>query len=218
MYLNDILEKTFSSPAKIRLLRFIASYGSEITGRQLAKFTGISHTQVQNLLEELGAEGLIISKSAGKAWIHSINLNNTLVKNVLLELFEKEKRFLSETIDKHLKPVYSRSLSVILFGSVKNGKEKANSDVDILVVTKNENDRKAVERVTSNASLEFLASTGNALSVLVLSVQKLRKMKQEGKGILKEIENGKVYYGKSLNEVLTGCCSSIVNSKLYLVK
>ncbi len=204
MYLNDVLEKVFSNPSKIKILRFLCLYKTEVTGRELAQFIGISHTQAQNALKELEEEGLVLSKRAGRAGLHRLNLKNEFVVIFLKDLFQQEKEFPGLILRKYLKPIFSRSLSVILFGSVRRKEERGNSDIDIFILVKGGKEKNEVEEKCGNLAVQMLEATGNMLAPLVLTIKEYEKEKAAGKAILTEIEKGELIYGKKAEKALKG--------------
>ncbi|OGF51725.1 MAG: hypothetical protein A2044_01455 [Candidatus Firestonebacteria bacterium GWA2_43_8] len=204
MYLNDALEKVFSNPSKIKILRFLCLYRPEVTGRELSQFVGISHTQVQNALSELEEEGLVLYKRAGRSGLHRLNLNNEFVVNILQDLFRKEKDFAGELLRKYLKPVFGWSLSVILFGSVRRKEERGNSDIDVFILTKDAGAKKEVEEKCGEIAVEMLQTTGNRLSPLVLTIKEYKKEKAAKKAVLTEIEAGELIYGEKVKQALKG--------------
>ena len=202
MYYNNSLEKVFSNPSKIKILRFLARYKSDLTGRELSRFTGISHTQVQEAIRELYAERLVLSRRAGRSVMHRINGKNEFVKNVLTGLFEAESALLNNILRKYLGPVFRYCVSAALFGSVNSRTERPDSDVDIFILTENASKKKIIEKELEKINIDFIEATGNVLSCMVMSLDEYLKYKKQRKAVLAEIEKGSLLFGKRLDVVL----------------
>ncbi|PKP54664.1 MAG: nucleotidyltransferase domain-containing protein [Candidatus Altiarchaeales archaeon HGW-Altiarchaeales-3] len=70
---------------------------------------------------------------------------------------------------------YPEIKNILLFGSVARGRETENSDIDILISCKG--DRfKLLHKVMDNV-VEFLSKYGEYISVKVLSVQDIERLK-----------------------------------------
>jgi predicted nucleotidyltransferase len=70
---------------------------------------------------------------------------------------------------------YPEIRDVILFGSVAKGKETENSDIDILIAC--EGDRFKLLHKVMNDVVEFLSRYGEYISVKVLSVDDIERLK-----------------------------------------
>jgi predicted nucleotidyltransferase len=90
---------------------------------------------------------------------------------------------------------------IVLFGSYANGNEKADSDIDLMVILDNNDVSKTYEeRQNKKLFIRKLVREINyrmALDILVYSKEELKKIKEYGNYFIDEIERtGKVIYEK----------------------
>jgi predicted nucleotidyltransferase len=76
---------------------------------------------------------------------------------------------------------FARSLNypeieeIVLFGSVARNEDNEESDIDILIITKNENDDLKIEDKLHDKVIDTLIKTGEYLSVKIRSIQHYKK-------------------------------------------
>ena len=95
-----------------------------MTGRELARFCKISHTQVYRILNDFEAQGIVKKSSVGGANLYVLNEKNILVTEVLYSLFQKEKVLLELILKRLLSKVENKLLSVVIYGSVAEKRER----------------------------------------------------------------------------------------------
>jgi len=196
VHINSVLEHIFAKRTGVKLLRQLVLDDTERSGRELAKYSGISAMQAHINLQELREEGLVSVRSIGNALVYKIKKEHFLVKNVLKELFKAEKELFDNLKAEYIDKAVKKAECVVLFGSVFEKKEKGNSDVDLFVLCKNEADKKIVEKEFSVIGVDFLAETGNSLSPLILTESEYKKAVKEKKAIIANIKGGRVLKGK----------------------
>ncbi|MEI8218870.1 MAG: nucleotidyltransferase domain-containing protein [Elusimicrobiota bacterium] len=204
MQFKNYLDTIFSQPTKVRLLRFLFETRPEMTGRELARFSKISHMQVYRNLDDLNAHGIVTKKRVGSAYVFSLNEKNVLVKDVLNTLFQKEGKLLDDVLKAIFLEKTSNMLSVVVFGSAAKGEEKPASDVDIFILTKNESESILVNDFLSDAELRFYEQTGNRLSPIVMTITELKGKYKTNKTLFSRILSGKVVSGRSPEEFING--------------
>jgi predicted nucleotidyltransferase len=202
MQFNNFLDKIFSKPSGIKVMRYLVLHKPQMTGREIARFVNVSHMQVYRVLEDLILQGIIIMRSAGRANLYELNSNNIIVKEFLEYIFYKEKSLLISLIKHKLKKIKQNVLSIVLYGSMARGTEKHNSDVDIFVVTKDKKNTGHINKILSEIDIDFIISTGNSLSSLVMHVKELKRRLYKNKLLISDISEGKLIYGKPLSELI----------------
>lgn len=204
MQFKNYLDRIFSQPTKVKLLRFLVETRPEMTGRELSRFCKISHMQVYRNLDDLKAYGIVTKKRVGGAYVYSLNEKNVLVKDVLDTLFRKEGKLLDDVLKAILQVKAGNMLSVVVFGSAARGEERPTSDVDIFILARNENESNLIRDFLSNAELRFHEQTGNRLSPIVMSIAELKDKYKTNKTLISKILSGKVISGKSPEEFIYG--------------
>ncbi|OGF47631.1 MAG: hypothetical protein A2452_07455 [Candidatus Firestonebacteria bacterium RIFOXYC2_FULL_39_67] len=196
MHINNVLEYIFAKKTGVKLLRWLVLDDTERSGRELAKFAGISAMQAHINLQELREEGLVSVRSIGNAMVYKIKEDHFLMKNILKELFKAEKELFDKLKAEYIDKAVKKAECVILFGSVFEKTEKGNSDLDLFVLCRSEADKKVIEKEFSDVGINFLVETGNSLSPLILTEYEYKKAVKEKKGIIANIKGGKVLKGK----------------------
>lgn len=166
------------SKVKIKVLRTLLKYPSKkFTVRELAKLAEVSHTPVLKSLADLQRMNLISLEKHGTANLLALNVKSHLY-SALQELFafEKEtKTALEQKIRQTLPPVKM----AILFGSVQKGNEGLGSDIDLLIVAKDKNEVKNIEKRLEDYRVKIIEMFGNLLSPIILTEEEFKKKKSK---------------------------------------
>jgi len=204
MQFNNYLDKILAQPTKINLLRFLIKSKPEMTGRELAKFCKISHMQVYRILNDFEQQGIVKKIKVGKANLYTLNEKNILVNKVLKPLYQKEKVLLEQVLKRLLLKIRSILLSVVIYGSVAESKERPTSDVDIFILIKNKNIENSIKDIIPDIEIKFYEQTGNRLSIIVLTISGFRNKVKNNSALMSQISSGKVIIGKSPKEFTYG--------------
>lgn len=205
MRIHEPLDKILNQETKIKIIRFLFNTHAEWSGRQIAKEINISPATCHKALQNLYAEKILLLKSAGVTHLYRLNDSNYIVKNILAELFEKEKsipkilnKILVKAINRKLK---GKIVSVVLFGSVAKRKEKPLSDIDLMIVIKRPTDRRQIEHILDTVNDKTIELFNSRIEPYILTVADLKKKSKLA--IIKEIsKTGKLLSGKPLAELL----------------
>ena len=92
-----------------------------------------------------------------------------------MELQKRYQRAVDEFMKRVLEKYRNRVDDIILFGSVARGEAKEDSDIDILIVTKQEDYR--LRRALIGIAFDILLSTGENISVKTLSKDEFERQK-----------------------------------------
>ena len=114
--LNDIL----NSKVKIECLRHLCNYPTELNGRQLSRFLGITPKSIHKAMSGLVDEGVVNLNSYGNSFGYSINKENWITRRLLLVLFHNEKTFLEEITQRIKKEIANAAASCLLFNRYMN--------------------------------------------------------------------------------------------------
>ena len=202
MIYNNAVYEIMKTPLSAKLLRYMILYETEQTGRETARNIGMSYVQAHRILEGLVKQGIVIRRQAGKANLFKINQKHEIVKRILKPLILEEKDLAKKIVTGKLEVVVKKAISVVLYGSVKEGKERPDSDVDVFFLVKDLKAKVELKEKLSDIAEDFVVSTGNRLDPLILTISEYRKEKAGYKGIIKEIENGELLIGKPIGEVI----------------
>jgi predicted transcriptional regulator len=86
----------FSSSSIIPILRELNSRKTAVTGREIARLSGMTHRSALKALENLEAINLVKKQVAGRTYYFTINREHYLYKKIVSIIFKSEKDFYQE--------------------------------------------------------------------------------------------------------------------------
>ncbi|MCX5751247.1 MAG: nucleotidyltransferase domain-containing protein [Candidatus Saganbacteria bacterium] len=203
MKFKDTLENLLAQKSKVKILRFLLKTRLESMGREIARAIKMDHKTCHRALKELAQQGVILLNNTNSGVLYKINDKNLLVKELLAPLFERENRLIELMALSLTKRIKTPFISVVLFGSVAGGKERAASDVDILIVASNKKRKKEIENALSLLEFDFIHQFGNMLSPVVLSLDNFRsRLRKRDPFLLGVLRIGAPIAGKSPQELI----------------
>lgn len=185
------LDKIIGSKAKIRILKYLFGHQAPMSENELAKIIKVSPMTVNRLMKELRELNLVSAARVGNANVWSVNKDSyvyTALSNVI------NKISAVPTPLEHLKITLYRNLpkklvkKVILYGSVAQGKSKANSDIDLYILAGSQKEADELTPHIDKLSNLCLSLYGNRLALYILTEAQLEEKKKLP--LLKEIEKG----------------------------
>lgn len=154
MVLDKALDSVLNTSSKVKIIRLFTSKREDFitSGREIAKLVSLTPPTAHAALKELYNQDILKREIIGRQHIYRLNVDNRIVKNILMPAFKKECSIKKDIIDflrKQLKArkIQNRIVSVILYGSLQTGVTDERSDIDIAVVTKNEKSKEQLESV-----------------------------------------------------------------------
>jgi len=198
-----LVEKILGSKSKIRLLRiFYDNPKREFTLYELKKTFKLSTGTINPVLKSLVNSRALLSRRVGKSILYQLNSKNLIVKKIL-EIFDSERWLLLEKAKEFVRNLEKTDvLSIALFGSVATGKATELSDIDLLIVYKNKHE--VVKNNVEKTSEKFLDEEV-LISPIILSKREVWGMLKRYDSFILRVQNeGKVLYGKPLEEIAHG--------------
>jgi len=195
-----LLDNIIDSKNKIAIVRELSNHEDwEYSISELAKETGIHRVRVSSTIKYLADNGVIKIKTKGKTRLISINKENYLVKNIIINLFEKEKKFALEIANEIVRNINKeRVISILLYGSAVKKDFKFNSDIDLMVLYDKKINDKKIEKV-----IEEYNKKGLLISYDILDIKEFKKLfKEKEPSIITLIKNNKTLYGKKIIELV----------------
>jgi len=187
MRFHDPLDDILGNRTQIKLLRLLSRTRSAHTGRELARLIGQSHNTVRYALEELELNGLVVKQQAGRSNLYSLDEDNIVYKQILSPAFKLEEGLFAEVAKIFSDKLGEDLVAVILFGSVAKGEEDPNSDIDLVLVFKDEVSLEDKEDEIADASLQVTKSFGNQVSTISLGSTEFERKKKSRRGLWREI-------------------------------
>ena len=192
MKFHNVLDEIVGNRTKVKLLRAFFTYPEkEFTESELQRIAGIPQASVHRNVKYLLANGLLDRERIGKANLHSLNKEHILYP-LIKNTFENERNLLSE-LKKSLKGSIE-SLSgielAVLFGSVVKGTERADSDIDLFIISRA--DKSQVEAEMKNLIQVIRNKFGNTISPMIKNDIEMKEMKSNS--IYKELKKGEILF------------------------
>jgi len=192
-----MLEEILDSKVKIKIASLFAECKDSLTVSDVARILKISKSRTSECLRDLHQKGILERKFVGRSILYSLSssrLAKTVVKSLTQDknlISEIEKSLLMQV--KKLNPV-----SLVIFGSALK-KLKTDSDVDFLLIYKNDIDEREIYRIVAEMSQEF----GLHISITSMNLKEfIKKAKGGEEFILKIIATNKLIHGKDLEELI----------------
>ncbi len=168
----DFLDK-FS----LRILKLLASNPlRSYYQREVAKKATVSVGKTNQVLRALEKREIVLKARTGKVDLYSYNLASPVARYLKI-LFN-----LSE-LNELLRKLRNTSTTVILFGSCAEGSDGEDSDIDMLVVTRN---RQAAERAIQREG----RSINRRISPVIVSPLEFSGMKEKDRAFYEQASKG----------------------------
>lgn len=171
MLFGNYLETLVGSKVKVKILRALLRFQTKtFTSRELANYIKVSHTAVLKSLGGLQGMNIIKIESHGTSNLITLNQESYLYDE-LKKLFDFELKTL-QNLKEEIKKALPKAKSIALFGSIAQKREEFNSDIDILIITKNK--AEANEIITKKQEL-FSKKFGNVISANVMTEKEFKR-------------------------------------------
>lgn len=137
MKLHKYLEQVLGNKIAISTLRVLVHYKGRIfTIRSLAQDAGASHPEVSATIAELEKFGIVQVQPVGRAHQISLNKKSYVLNEIIEPILQAEEKTIIKIISilkGHLNT--KKIISSVIFGSISRGKEKEDSDIDVLIIS-----------------------------------------------------------------------------------
>ncbi len=204
MKFSFVLERVLADPVKIRTYRILARHPEGLTGRGIGTLIQTSPFKINQVLRELVEEGILETSVVGKAYLYRFHQGHILIDNLIQYVLNFEDRLfldLGKKISPLLKP---KPLSVILYGSVARGDERATSDLDLYCIYPDEMENAGSASETVRILSEKISRTyGNIISLRRARISEFQRLSRERDPLTRKIiDEGKILTGLSMMELL----------------
>lgn len=196
MLLHRYLEDVLGNKASIALLRTMINYHGKIfTMRGLAKEAKVTPNEAALTIHDLEKFGIIKIQPVGRAYQLELNKKSYILHKIMEPIIESEKNTFAELLTLLKKYLDTKKIiTAAIFGSVVNGQEKMNSDIDLMVVS---NDRDHAIMQVSHATEHAFSIFHGSISPIIFT-EKEFKSKQKESLIQSIIDNHILICGKSI--------------------
>jgi len=207
MRVHDPLNKILNNEIKIKILRFLCKTEAEWSGRQIAQEIKVSPAACHKALRELNNERVLLLRSIGKSYLYRLNKENIIVSNLLKPLYERESKIPGDVYRAIIRNISSLVIndivSIAVFGSIKKGKERPTSDIDLLVLVRNPEDKRKVEEDFGKINEKIIGKFGNTISSYIQAIEEFKLKYKRDLAVVKNIlKTHRLLFGKPLKELL----------------
>jgi len=176
MEFKEFAENLLGSRVKIKIVRYLLSSGAIVSERELAQRLGVSHTSVIRALGELHDLNLVSPQRIGRSTVWNVN-QNSYALDFLKHFPEKIKYSALEELKTRIRTQFGTNpkiRKIMIFGSVAEGRELPNSDIDLFILVNEKRDVEDLKQRLYNSSNIFMSLYGNLVSFHVFSVAESR--------------------------------------------
>lgn len=191
---------------KAEVLKFLKDNPDDFFSiNEIAKKTSGSNPSVKGFLEDLSDLGVVKFRKKAGSYLVEYNQNSNY-DNAIKEMFKAELRDLIHQARWYGKSVFSDEgigeniESVVLYGSVARGTADSNSDIDILILVKDQSEEEKI----MHRSLELARKKSNEQTEIVPMVEKISEFQDNFHSTNRfessVFDDGEVLEGKELGE------------------
>lgn len=198
MNLLDHPLSLFYDAARARVLDSLLSSPEAMSGRKIARQTNLSPTTVNGALGDLEERGFVKSQRKGKANLWSLQSDNKLIEQIRL-FAQVQDEVAGKVVTQALG---SEPVSITLFGSTARGESGADSDLDLLIISKDHAQDLLFRRKAFAAEKALRTFIGRSVEVTVLREDSLSLEKVSG-FIREVIKDGRTLRGSNIKELVS---------------
>jgi len=207
MRVHNPLDKILNNEVKVKILRFLCKTEAEWSGRQIAQEIKVSPAACHKALRELNNERALLLRSIGRSYLYRLNKENLIISELLKPLYERESKIpdnVYRAIVRNISSLVIKDIvSIVVFGSIKKGKERPTSDIDLLVLVRNSEDKRKVEEDFGKVNEKIVGKFGNTISSYIQSIKEFKLKYKKGLALVKNIlKSHRLLFGKPLEELL----------------
>lgn len=169
---------------------FLLHPGQTLFEREVSRKAGISPSSTNRSLTRLYKTGLLNRKRNGKMCFYSIERSNPYLKEFKI----LNNLLLIEPLIEKLKK-YTRK--IVLFGSWANGEDTENSDIDLFIISSEE---EKIRPIINKFSYSNRLGNRKVQAIIRRPEELLKKQDKPDEILLGQVEKGKVLWEKEINE------------------
>jgi predicted nucleotidyltransferase len=156
-----------STKGRVDVLRVLWRSRQPLTAAEISRRAELTYPATSAVLDTLVHLRVVDRAPAGRGHTHWLVRENQYVHAYLAPVFEAEEE-LPERLEDDIRSLFAeRCVSVVLFGSYARGSQTLESDVDVIAVAQNTDEKQRIERELAEIEREFRQRWGAPLSVIL---------------------------------------------------
>lgn len=117
---------------RLVLAELVRTEGSDVNINELARRVGKDAKNVYNELKNLESSGIVVSKRTGNQVYYTLNRGCPIYPELRMLLIKTAG--IADVLQDALEPIREKVRVAFIYGSVARGEERADSDVDVMVI------------------------------------------------------------------------------------
>ncbi|MCD6283129.1 nucleotidyltransferase domain-containing protein [bacterium] len=130
--MKNVVESLFPLIRRLLLGELVRAEGESVHIQELARRVGKEAKSVYNELKNLESAGIVISQRQGNQVQYSLNPQCPIYPELKMLIIKTVG--LADVLRDALKPLAAKIKVAFIYGSFARGKERADSDVDVMVI------------------------------------------------------------------------------------
>lgn len=203
----QLLDSFFGSKTKVKVLRRLSlQRGWDFSVVELSADLGLNKGVVSKILNQMEKDGTIKTTRKGKMKLCRLNDENGIIKDLVIPAFEKERDALDSVLKRFLKELgpgrFKSVMSVAAYGSVAKGTFRLTSDIDILLVLRDESEAGRIKKALDTITGKFARKEDMVLFCDLMTAKEFGRLYGQNEPSIRDIVRfNKMLYGKDLLEL-----------------
>ena len=178
MMFRNFAENLLGSRVKIKILMYMLSENAPTSERELARILDVSHMAVNKSMKQFYDLNLVSPLKIGNVISWKFNENSYAYEQIA---HRSLKTMADNSPLSDLRTIFMKKFSnsglreARIFGSVAERKEEPESDIDLLIITKNEKHKSQIKKITIELSQLCTERYGNILSPYIITEEEAKK-------------------------------------------
>ena len=191
MIFRNFAKNMLGSKVKIKIIMYMLSENAQTSERELARILDVSHMAVNKSMKQLYDLNLVSPMKIGNVLSWKFNKNSYAYEHIAQNPL---KGIADNPPLSDLKTIFSKKLTkkdlkeAIIFGSIAERKEEPDSDIDLLIITKNEKHKKQIKKTLAELSQICIQRYGNILIPYIITEAEAKT--PQNKKIIKSAKSG----------------------------
>jgi predicted nucleotidyltransferase len=178
--LRHPLDRVFSAPSHIAILRALLDSSEGMSGRQVARLAQVNHQACATALRRLEETGVVERQGSGQTQLFRLNREQAVVRDLILPLLTRERAVFQGLLRRLGRLVAGRCARAMVFGSVARGEEGSESDLDLLLIAEGARGRPRAREAAREARTRMWKEWGVRVNGIVLTSRQVELRRRRG--------------------------------------